>query len=245
MKTVDKVYGRNAALAVLTRRIEDVQRMAYGASMIPVLGPYLKEAARRRIAYEERSDEDLERIAGSVHHEGICLALRKERPLTETDVVARSHGSRIAWVVLDGVVNPHNVGAIVRTAAFLGVDGLIVRGDPDKPSLTPAAVRIAEGGAEHLMRAVVRDLPGLLAALQRRGVRVVGTDMHATHDARRYAFPSKVAVVFGSEGHGMRDDVRAIVDDNVAIHGAGALDSLNVSVSAGIVLGALTASRIV
>ncbi len=237
----ERVYGLEAALAVLRVRPLDVRRIAYHPETGPLLGHYLRDAAARHVAYSEKPDVELRAIAGSEHHEGVVLEVRERELLDDAEVVERFGADRgaLRLVALDGVENPHNIGAVMRSAAFLGCDGLVVHGRAEQP-FGPAAVRVAEGGAERLVLARVSDLAGVLGALAERGVAIVGTDASATEDARSFRYPRRTSIVFGSEGAGTSQAVRRTLTHTVGVPGTGAVESLNVSVAAGIVLAAAT-----
>lgn len=234
----EKIYGRKAARAVLERRPEDVLKIAYVEALRLPLREHLRAAASRRVGYEEKSPEELGFIAGSPHHEGICLKVRPRTVLWDleaADDFTRLEG-KVRLVALDGVENPHNVGGIARTAAFFGVHGLILE---EATLLTSAAVRVAEGGLEHLEVVRSRDLPRLLRSFAANGFAIVGTDGKGHEDARRFRYPERAVVVLGAEAHGMSDEVRETLTHVVAIAGVGNVQSLNVSVAAGIVLAAI------
>lgn len=238
IERAEKVYGRKAARAVLEMRPEDVLKIAYVEALRMPLREHLKAAASRRVGYEEKTAEELEKIAGSPHHEGICLKTRPRpvsRDLEALDTFSRAPG-RVRLVALDGIENPHNLGGIARTAAFLGVTALLIE---ESALVTPAAVRVAEGGLEHLELVRSRDLPRLLAGLASRGFAVIGTDPRATTDARRFSYPERAILVLGGEAGGMSDAVRATLTHTVSIPGSGRVESLNVSVAAGILLAAM------
>lgn len=229
----EKVYGLAAARAVFARRMDDVHRIAYARALRRELGPVLREASTRRVAYEERTDEDLAKIAGSVHHEGICVAVRPRRVHT-VDALLRERWRGV--LAIDDVSNPHNVGAIVRSAAFFGVEALLVAGESERAPLAPAAVRVAQGGAEHVELVREPELASALRRLASAGVAVIGTDVRATRPLDALRWPARSVIVLGSEGEGMSAAVRAACTDLVTIPGTGAVESLNVSVAAGILL---------
>lgn len=237
----EKVYGLAAARAVLETRIGDVLRVAYARENARELGPALRELASRRVAFEERSDEDLARIAGSVHHEGICMAVRPRRVL-DVDALVAARDPR-AIVALDDVGNPHNVGAIVRSAAFFGAGAVLVEGPPDRAPILPAAVRVAQGGVEHLATARAPELVPALRRLAQSGFAIVGADVRGTRPLSQLRWPERVVIVMGSEAEGMRRAVREACTELVAIEGSGAVESLNVSVAAGVLLASWAASR--
>ena len=234
----ERVYGRKAARAVLEKRPDDVVKIAYVEALRMPLREHLRAAAARRAGYEEKSPEELALIAGSPHHEGICLKGRPRPVLWDLEAADDFTGveGKVRLVALDGIENPHNIGGIARTAAFLGVQALIVE---EATLLTPAAVRVAEGGFEHLEVVRSRDLSRLLSAFATQGFAIIGTDGKAREDARRFHYPDRTIIVLGGEARGMSDAVRAVLTHVVAIPGAGNIESLNVSVAAGVVLASM------
>src|SRR6185369_3886351 len=114
---------------------------------------------------------------------GIVLEVRERELLDDAAVIDRFGTDRgpLRLVALDGVENPHNVGAVMRSAAFLGCQAVVAHGQA--PPFSAPALRVAEGGAEHLVLARVTDLAAVLAALGERGVAIVGTDATAESDA--------------------------------------------------------------
>jgi TrmH RNA methyltransferase len=239
MAAHDKIYGRKAALATLRVRMDDVARIAYGPRDRKELGPVLREAAARRIPYAELDEPALARLAESVHHEGIVVIARP-RPVRDAHALFERMvaSSRFALVALDGVTNPHNVGAIVRSAAFLGLDAVVVRGERGRAPLTPAAVRVAEGAAEQIEVVPVPDLDAFLGGLRREGFAVLAADARADEDAMTMRWPRRGVLVLGSEASGISPEVAHEVDRGVAIRGTGTVESLNVSVAAGVLLAA-------
>jgi TrmH RNA methyltransferase len=153
--------------------------------------------------------------------------------------LARVRGTAIAT---DRVRNSYNVGAILRTAAFFGVDAAIVGAPAPHPGLEPNAVRAAEGGAEEIELARTTDLAETLARVRAAGVRVVAADQNADIDARDFALTRPTLLVLGNEREGLAPRVRAECDATVAIRGTGAVESLNVSVAAAILIAQLARS---
>ena len=244
MATHEKVYGRNAARAVLEARFDDVVRIAHGVDDRQWLGPYLREAAARRLPYAELDDAGLESLAESIHHEGVVVITRPRRVLDGHALFERlAKSDRFACIALDGVTNPHNIGAILRTAAFLGVDAVCIHGDEHRAPLTPAAVRVAEGAAEHIDIARIPDLDAFLRALRQEGVAVFSADVRGEHDAFDVRWPARTMLVFGSEARGLSPAVQDEIDMSVSIRGTDAVESINVSVAAGIVMAAWLRSR--
>jgi TrmH RNA methyltransferase len=244
MAAHEKIYGRKAALAVLRTRMDDVARIAHGPRVRRELGPLLSEAAARRVPYAELDDAALAKLAESMHHEGLVVVARP-RPVLDAHALFHRMvaAPRFALVALDGVSNPHNVGAIVRSAAFLGIDAVVVRGEAGRAPLTPAAMRIAEGGAEQVPVAPVPDLDALLAALRREGFGLLAADARGEEDAMTLRWPRRGVLVLGSEADGISPEVAREIERGVAIRGTGAVESLNVSVAAGVLLAAWTSAE--
>jgi TrmH RNA methyltransferase len=240
----EKVYGIAAARAVLATRPGDILRIAHTEEVRGAVAGLLREAAARRVPYEERSADDVAKIAGSVHHEGVCLAARP-RPLFDLEWLLDrlAQGRMRSVIALDDVGNPHNVGAIVRTASFFGVDALLAVAPEGRSPLLPAAVRAAQGAAEHLAIVRADALAPALARLAAARVAVIGTDVRASRSLHALRWPARVVLVLGSEGEGMHRDVRAACTELVVIPGAGHVESLNVSVAAGVVLSAWARPR--
>ena len=225
------VYGLRAAIAVLETRRGDVERAAYAREARRELEPHLKNVA----AGEEKPDA-LARLAKTQNHEGVVLLTKPRRYLAQGDLaelLVRAKGTAVA---LDRVRNAYNIGAIVRTAAFFGVDAMILGAPAPHPGLAPDAVRVAEGGAEHVAIARTTDLVDTLARLKKRGVAIVGADGQSDTDAATFRFARPCVLVVGHEREGLGDRVRGVCDAIVAIRGSGAVESLNVAVATSVLV---------
>lgn len=237
------VFGLRAGIAVGARRPEAIERVAFARAVRSEIAPLLRAAEARRVPLAELAEVELARLAGSTHHEGLCVVTRPRRwtPAAELGaLLARTRGAAIA---LDRVRNPYNVGAILRTAAFLGVEAALLGAIAPHPALAPDAVRVAEGGAEHLAIARTTDLADTLARLRASGAQVVGADGASRTSAFAHRWSRPVILVMGHEREGVSERVRAQCDALVAIPGSGTVESLNVAVAAGILLGALVRAR--
>lgn len=238
---VERVYGLAAALAAFEARAGQVVSIAYTRGARAPLAEMLRKAARLRIAYREVEDEELARMAGSEHHEGVCL-LARPYPRPSLEDMAKSAEPGGLLVALDRVGNPHNAGAVLRSAAFFGVRGLIAA-EPERPLLTPAATRVAEGGAEHVRVLEVKELAPALRTLRELGMNVVGAEAAAPEDASELRWPARAVLVLGSERDGLAPPVRSACQKRVRIRGTGAIESLNVSVAAGILFASYAAKH--
>jgi RNA methyltransferase, TrmH family len=232
----ERVVGLAAVRAVLEARPKDVLNIAHGREARQEVREILRLAAQHRIAYRELPQDDLDRLADTVHHEGICM-LTRVRPVPALQDMVKRLADRGFVLALDRVDNPHNVGAILRTAAFFGARGLLVATRDDK-SLTPAMVRIAEGGAERVPVLFTVDLPGALNAFAAAEIAIIGADGRARTSLAELAWPARCVIVMGSERSGMSEGVRKRCTHQVRIDGTGHVESLNVSVAAVILMAA-------
>ena len=239
MKTsaAERVYGLAAAQAAFAVRPDAVKSIAYTAALRRPLADMLRAAARRRIAYREVDTEELTRMAQSVHHEGVCLLVATRPPPKAADLLENVANQGLL-LALDGVENPHNIGAILRSAAYFGVRGLVYT-SADKQeagSLPAAARRVAEGGAEHVPVLRMQELSSLLREAKRADIAVIGAGAHAKSSLDRFKWPERALLVLGHEQRGLSREAQAQCDKTVRIAGSQHVESLNVSVATGILL---------
>lgn len=237
------IYGVHAGLAVFTKRREDILRVGYAREVRDRVEALVRWAATARVPCDELDPRELDRITESTHHEGLVLQTRP-RTWMKAQELGELLASRLgAAIALDRVRNPHNIGAILRSAAFFGIDALLLGSPAPHPGLAPSAVRVAQGGAEHVAVARTTDLADTLGRVRARGVRVVGTDAQARVSASEYDFARPTIIVLGNEREGLGDRIRAQVDVTLAIRGTGAIDSLNVAVASGVLMAELARRR--
>ena len=232
-------YGLRAGLALLARRAQDVTRVLFAKTAARPIEPQLKMLRARGVPCEFASERDLEKLARTVQHEGLCVEALPRSWVAPHELAEQLAHVRGAAIATDRVRNSYNVGAILRSAAFFGLDGVLLGAPAPHPGLDPNAVRVAEGGAEELAFARTTDLAGTLARVREAGVHVVGADQNAEIDAREYAFPRPALLVVGNEREGLGARARSLCDATVAIRGSGAIESLNVGVAAGILIAQL------
>jgi TrmH RNA methyltransferase len=230
------VQGLRAGLAVFARRRDDILRVVYAEAARGEVDAIVRWAAARRVPCGAAPEREIDRFAESSHHEGLCLQVRPRPWLPAAEIAEALLRSRGAAIALDRVRNPYNVGAVVRSAAFFGLEAVILGAPAPHPGLAPTAVRVAEGGAEEVRLSRTTDLADTLARLRARGVRIVGADAHATRDALAFDFERPSVIVVGNEREGLADRVRAQCDDLVVIRGGGRVESLNVAVAAGVLM---------
>lgn len=236
------VYGVNAVFALFAHRPDAIRRVYHVRARRELVVDLLRFCASRRLPYREVTEEEMLRITKADHSEGVAVAAA---PLGTVDIAALLERPRpdAVIVALDNVGNPHNLGAVLRSAASFGAAGVLLNGTPQQARLSAAAVRIAQGGAEHVPVAVAPSLPTALRAATRAGFTVVGTDSGAPAGLFDAPLPRPAVVVLGSEAEGLTPPVRAACGRLIAIPSTGAVQSLNVSVAAGILLAELWRTR--
>lgn len=197
----------------------------------------LRERARQAgIAVHAVSGAALGKLVGEVAHQGAVAAVRPLKPWDEDDLAGALTGiADPLLLVLDGVTDPHNLGACLRTAEAAGVQAVIV--PRDRAAAVDGVVRkVAAGAAELVPVATVTNLARTLDGLKARGIWVVGTCGEAPGTLYAADLKRPLALVLGAEGGGMRRLTRERCDFLVRIPMAGQVESLNVSVAAGIAL---------
>jgi len=197
----------------------------------------LERARRAGIPVERADGEAIARWLGDERHQGIAAEVVGEAILDEHGLFALVDGldHEPLLVVLDGVQDPHNLGACLRTAEAAGADALVIPRDR-AAHLTPAVERAAAGATEHLPLAAVTNLARALEGLRERGCWITGTAGDAPESLYEADLTGPLVLVCGGEEAGLRRRTRGLCDQLVAIPLAGHTASLNVSVAAGICL---------
>ncbi|MFO7534572.1 MAG: TrmH family RNA methyltransferase [Kiritimatiellia bacterium] len=230
------VYGLRTCKAIFETRRDDIIRVFYRADRLRTVAPLLKWAAAQRRVYRELKDEELQRVAGGMHHEGLVMEVR---PRFVRRFAVESLRAGTCWVAVDRVENPHNLGAIVRTCAFFGLEGLIMGGQEPGSRLSSAFLRMAEGGAERISLFATLHLVPCLEEMKVKGLAVIGLETDVDRKLGKEPLPMPACLVFGNENEGLSSAVRQACTGLVCIPGAWPGGSLNVSVSVGVALAAL------
>jgi 23S rRNA (guanosine2251-2'-O)-methyltransferase len=195
----------------------------------------LRLARERNVRCEPREREELDALAAGVRHQGV-VAITGEYSYLSLSELLSALPQRSLLLALDQVTDPHNFGAIVRSAVALGADGVLTLKDRAAP-VTPVVVRASAGATERARIARVTNLARTLAELRDAGFQVIGLDAEGTTDLRQLpATDGGRVLVVGSEGNGLRRLVREQCDVLASIALSGRLGSLNASVAAGIAL---------
>jgi 23S rRNA (guanosine2251-2'-O)-methyltransferase len=197
----------------------------------------IDQARSHHIPVHHRPREQLDKLAGEARHQGI-VALYEPPPMTHEDDLAaliERDGMETLVLVLDGITDPHNLGACLRSAAAAKVTAVIVPKDR-AVGLTPVVRRASAGGADRVPLVAVTNLARTLRELKDAGVWITGLAGDTETSVYDVDFRGPVALVLGSEGEGMRRLTRELCDFVAKIPMPGVMESLNVSVATGVVL---------
>ena len=227
------VYGINPVLEAL--RAGRVRRVRVSGRGDRRIEEALALARRMRLPVEHVDPQVLDRVSRGGVHQGIAADLDPPSDVTVREIVAAAEPHAPLVVVLDSVEDPHNVGAIVRTADAAGCHG-IVRQARRAASLDGAAAKASAGAVAHVRIATVVNIARAIEELKELGVWTVGLEgsADASYDEADLTLPT--ALVLGAEGTGLRRLVRERCDRLVSIPMFGSVSSLNVSVAAGVAL---------
>jgi 23S rRNA (guanosine2251-2'-O)-methyltransferase len=229
----DHICGVHAVYEALSserRQIERIHIAREGHS--GKIKEILELARRRGVPVRKEERVVLDRMAQGEIHQGI-VAISGEISYADFNVLFESDKPLI--VVLDGVEDPHNLGAVIRTADACGVSGVVV---PERHSapLSATVVKASAGALAHMPVVRVKNLVNAIDEMKERGVWVVGVDTTATQEWTNFDYKGSIAVVLGGEHRGVRRLVREHCDALVRLPMLGKIASLNISVAAGVVL---------
>jgi len=222
---------------MLARHPERVAAVRIAAQRDDARVRAIEELARRQQRPVERIDaQSLKRLVGDVVHQGVAAQITPLPPWSEDELLAAlSTATAPLLLALDGVQDPHNLGACLRTADACGALAVIVPRDR-AAQVTPAVRKVAAGAAEVTPVVAVTNLSRSLKLLKDAGLWVVGADAAAESHADSVDLKGPVVLVLGAEGTGLRQLTRQNCDFLVRLPQLGAVESLNVSVAAGMLL---------
>jgi 23S rRNA (guanosine2251-2'-O)-methyltransferase len=226
------IYGINPVLEAL--RAGQVRELRVSDRAGASLRDLVKTAEREHVAVRRVSAGELDRAAKGGVHQGVVADVREASQLTVQELVAGARAAPLI-VVLDSIEDPQNVGAILRTADAAGVDG-VVRQSRHAAALDGAAAKASAGAVAYVKVASVVNIARAIEELKELGVWTVGLAGDASRSYDHIDFTLPTALVVGAEGSGLRRLVRERCDWLVSIPMAGHVESLNVSVAAGVAL---------
>lgn len=230
------IYGINAVTEALRARGRAFEWVGMAKERHDLRLQRLIEDCRRLgvpVRFLQRTE--LDRMAGNAAHQGVVAVTSAKQYSDLDDVVGAKRGEYSLVVVLDGVEDPHNLGAILRTADAAGADGVVI---PERraAAVTGTVTKVSAGASEHLPIAKVTNIARSVEELKDRNIWTVGLDEHGKQTYDTVDYKMDCALVLGAEGKGLHDLVKKKCDFLVSIPMLGKVSSLNVSVAAGIVL---------
>jgi 23S rRNA (guanosine2251-2'-O)-methyltransferase len=238
MSEHQRVYGLHAARALIRQGAARIQRAwVQEGRQDPRMEDLVAELGTRGVRVERLPRRDLDRLVPDVRHQGVLLEVAAAQVAgeRELDDFLISLPAPALLLVLDGVQDPHNLGACLRTADAAGVQAVILPKDRSA-TLTPVVRKVACGAAETLPLFAVTNLARTLRTLQAAGIWIYGAAGEAAQSLYDVDFTGSVALVLGAEGGGLRRLTRDHCDGLVQIPMVGSVESLNVSVAAGVLL---------
>jgi len=235
------LFGIHTIQTLLKASPDRIARLLIAKQKNPRLQKIIDLAAKQNITIEKVSAEEIDKLV-SGNHQGVCALctsgeVRDEKWLYRLveSLMESSSDHKPLLLILDGITDPHNLGACLRTADATGVDAVIVPKD-NSASLTPVAQKVASGAADSVPLVVVTNLARCMAELQQLGVWITGAADQADVSLFDFKFDGAVALALGAEGSGLRRLTREHCDQLISIPMQGVVSSLNVSVATGVCL---------
>ena len=244
------VCGYEAVKALEKHNSESIRRLYYSADRATQFGSLCKEMAARKAPYNQvESVTELEKLCGSIHHQGVVAMIEEpEIQRLNRDITTQWAENKENVLLMDRIGNANNLGAIVRSAAFFGIKNIVIPMDEAQSSITTSSYRVAQGGMEYVHIYCVQSIAHLLSDLKGKMVRL-GTDVCAKTPISEISNLTKVKrsdgtfdqqgaiVILGNEEKGISQEVKAGCDYLITIPSVGReIESLNVAQAAAVIL---------
>lgn len=234
--SMNVIFGINAVAEALKARGRAFEWVGVASERKDIrLQNLIKDCRKLSVPVRFLPRVELDHMAGSGSHQGVVAVTSSKQYNDLDDLVAAKRGDHALIVVLDGVEDPHNLGAILRTADAAGADGVVI---PERRAagITGTVVKSSAGASEHLPVAKVTNIARTLEDLKAQNIWTVGLDERGAQSYESLDYNMDCAIVLGAEGKGLHDLVARKCDFLVSIPMLGKVPSLNVSVAAGVVL---------
>ncbi|MDQ5884753.1 MAG: rRNA ((2251)-2-O)-methyltransferase RlmB [Pseudomonadota bacterium] len=238
-------YGLHACLAILNNPIRTIEQLVIRQGDEKRYVNLLELAKNRQVPVKMLSSQQMNEEFPDVVHQGVVLWCKPLPTLVEADIPGLLHGlSHPAFIlILDGVTDPHNLGACLRSADASGVDMVIIPKDKSA-GLGPVVAKVSSGASEHIPLVRVTNLARTIESLQSSGVWIYGACGEAHQSLYQLDGLGAIALVLGAEGDGLRRLTREKCDGLYSIPMMGSVSSLNVSVAAGVSMYEIRRQRI-
>lgn len=233
-----RLFGFNACRAVFAHRPQDLRKVYLTESHLGSLKDVLTWCVKHRLGYRVVETADLDKLTQTQHHEGVCFEAIRKPLLAASELLAKipAPPAPALLIYLDGVGNPHNFGAVMRSAAHFGAAGIILPPDSSL-SLSGAACRVAEGGAETLLLTQAKSDKDIVEKLHKEKFELAAAVLHNGENLYKNKLPKRLMLIFGAEAEGVSQHWVNKVDKKLTIPGSGLVQSLNISASAAVFLG--------
>lgn len=236
----EKICGLHACRAFFAQRPQDLRKIYLEDSRVNDLKDILRQCAKRSIAYKIVPTAELEKISKSTHHEGVVFVAREPSARTLLEMKEKwqerfaDAKTSACMLLLENIRDPHNVGAILRTAAHFGVDTVLTYGETSKRNA--ALLRTAEGGAEYVDWYEVEDLLATLEVLRDLGFVSAATSSHAPKSLYEGKLPPRIVFMMGAEREGLSAALQKEAELSIVVPGTGVVESLNVASASAVLL---------
>jgi 23S rRNA (guanosine2251-2'-O)-methyltransferase len=230
------IYGINAVSEALKARGRSFEWVGVAKERHDLrLQRVIDECRKNSIAVRFLGRPELDRMAGNNAHQGVVAVTSGKQYNELEDLLAGKRGKYSLLVLLDGIEDPHNLGAVLRTADAAGADGVVI---PERRAVgvTPTVTKASAGASEHLPIAKVTNIARTVDELKEKNIWIVGLDERGSKEYDAIDYKMDCGIVLGAEGKGVHDLVKKKCDFLVSIPMLGKMSSLNVSVAAGVML---------
>ncbi|WP_437205015.1 23S rRNA (guanosine(2251)-2'-O)-methyltransferase RlmB [Planctomicrobium sp. SH664] len=234
-----RLMNPHSVLAAIETRPKDVLEVHAGAKSNEAWQAVVEAARPHRIAVRDPIPQERGRNPRDGGRAGTTYAVVRERAGLTLEELFGNPARRGLWLALDQLQDPHNVGAIFRTAAFFGVKGIVLTVDRSAP-LTATVYDVASGGLEHVPFVLQTNLVRAIEVAKKSDMWVLGSSEHCRDDVQEIDRDRRWLLLVGNEEKGLRRLSMEKCDQMCSIPAAGAIGSLNVSVAAGILMATLT-----
>ena len=231
------IYGINPVKVLLGQPETGLEKIIIASGRGgSVIAEIIETARQKKIPVEFRARQRLDELAGRLDHQGV-IGLRQAFVYADLEVLIKNRSKSFNFdlvLILDSIMDPQNLGSIIRTAHCLGANGIVIPTDRAAP-VTAAVIKASAGSAEQLPVARVTNLSQTIDYLKDQGFWVFGAEAHAGTNLREMDFNCPVVLVLGGEAKGIRPLIKKKCDFLLTIPMAGSFDSFNVAVAAGII----------
>lgn len=235
-KSEQKIYGVHACLAVFKNRPQDIIKIILTKERAPLFSEVMQYMAKQKKAYHLETSEEISKFAKSVHHEGVCLlAKSKLDPTLSHWMSIQVNKKQLLLMGLDTIDNPHNLGAIIRSAAHFSVDAIIYS-SKNTHHTDPAVARVAQGGLEYVPIFRVESWDEFINFCHKKNIALYTTSDKAKNSVSTESFKEHSLIIMGNEGTGLSQSWQKITNTHIKINGTNLVESLNISVASGILM---------